>query len=340
MTIIYDSRDHFGVLFKLQGSVWPKVLPFCILNIVITIVLHYLLGNTSWDFTFDGGVGYRFISTLVAFFTISNLASTYGRFWEARGHLGTALLECNMLAARSALYTAHDPSDKADAWRGTLKRNLTDLIDVALFMIQEERASLLFNLMDLKTKSLDFARHGLKRTDTLVQSSNSIMEGKDVMGCAMRVDATILTSAEHVEGGCKNSAELLGRSAAIVGAYFNLIKFSTTPRPFVITQMGRTLVFIWVMSLPGAVLRDHKEGLYEAIFLVFLVTYGFMGLTLVEIELHDPLGNDANDLETERYLELIKIDIEHLLGKDSMSSEGTLLTNAYHVSQGGGYGSV
>jgi len=340
MTIIYDSEDHFGVLFKLQGSVWPKVFPFCVVNILLTIGVYYLLGNTSVDLTFDGGVGYRFISTLVSFFTISNLASTYGRFWEARGHLGTALLECNMLAARTALYSAHDHSDRADAWRATLKRNLTELIDVALFMIQEERASLLFNLMDFKTKSLDFARHGLKKTDKLIKSCNSIMEGKDVMGCAMKVDATILTSEEHVEGGCKNSAELLGRSAAIVGAYFNLIKFSTTPRPFVITQMGRTLVILWVITLPGAILSSHQTELYEAIFLVFLVTYGFMGLTLAEIELHDPLGNDANDLETARYLELIKNDIEHLLGKDSMSSEGTLLTNAYHVSQGDGYGSV
>ena len=89
------------------------------------------------DLTFDGGVGYRYISVLVSFFTISDLGSTYGWFWEARGHLGTVLLEFNMMASRSALYTAHDPSDRADAWRATLNRNLVDLIDVAFFVIQE-----------------------------------------------------------------------------------------------------------------------------------------------------------------------------------------------------------
>mmetsp|Transcript_12697 Transcript_12697/g.23403 ORF Transcript_12697/g.23403 Transcript_12697/m.23403 type:complete len:340 (-) Transcript_12697:129-1148(-) len=339
MTIIYNAEDHFHVICKLQGSVWPKVLPFCIFNIILTIGVYYLHIYTCIDLTFNGGVGYRYISVLVSFFTISNLSSTYGRFWEARGHLGTALYECNMLAARTALYTAHDPSDKADVWRATLKNNLIKLIDTALYMIQDDRASLLFNLMNFETNSLDFERHGLKNTDNLTSSVSSIIKEKNVMACAMKVDATIITADKHVVDGCKNEGELLTRSAGIVAAYFNLIKFSTTPRPFVIAQMGRTLVFLWVLSLPGAVLNDHKTELFESIFLVFLVTYGFLGLTLVEIELHDPLGNDENDLETARYLKLIKCDIESLLGKDSLSSQGKLLTSAYHVSHGG-YGGI
>ena len=114
------------MLFKLQGFVWPKVLPFCVFTIVVTIGVYYLLGHTSVDLTFNRGVGYRFISVLVSFFAISNLGSTYGRLWKARRHLGTALLECIMMVSRSVLYTAHNPSDKANAWRATLKRNLTD----------------------------------------------------------------------------------------------------------------------------------------------------------------------------------------------------------------------
>lgn len=91
-----------------------------------------------------------------------------------------------------------------------------------------------------------------------------------------------------------------------------------------------------------AVLNTHKDELYEAMFLVFLVTYGFMGLTLAEIEMHDPLGNDDNDLETERYCKLIKCDIETLLGPASLSSEGKLLMLPYteRLSGRGSYGGV
>merc|ERR1711935_263383 len=124
-----------------------------------------------------------------------------------------------------------------------------------------------------------------------------------------------------------------------MGAYFNLIKFSTTPRPLIIEQMGRTLTFIWILTLPCAVLYGKPDEIYEALFLFFIVTYGFIGLTLTNVELADPLGNDPNDLETEKYLEIIKCDIEKLLGEKSLSSKGTLLSSAYE-SGGNGYGSV
>ena len=89
-----------------------------------------------------------------------------------------------------------------------------------------------------------------------------------------------------------------------------------------------------MLILPSAVLNTHPTELYESLFLVFLVTYGFIGLTFVEIELHDPLGDDANDLETVRYLKLIKCDIERILGKESLSSEGKLLASPYNGARG------
>ncbi len=57
---------------------------------------------------------------------------------------------------------------------------------------------------------------------------------------------------------------------------------------------------------------------------------------MADIEMHDPLGDDPNDLEPMRYFNLMKADIESLLGEKSLSSEGKLLTNAYSD----GYGSV
>ena len=230
------------MIFKLQGSVWPKVLPFCLFNVLVTAGVYFLLEHTGIDLTFNGGLGYTFISTVVSFFVISNLGSTYGRFWEARGHLGTALYEANMLAARAALYTAHDESDRADVWRSTLKKHLIKLMDSIMYMVQDEHASLIFNLMDHEAKTLDFERHGMSSSSLhTISSVSSILEEKNVVQDAMRVDATILTAGSFVKDGCKNSGELTGRTASIVSAYFNLIKFSTTPRPFVLTQMGRTV---------------------------------------------------------------------------------------------------
>jgi len=344
MTIIYDSSDHLNVLFNLHGSVWPRVLPFCLLNCLLTIVIYNVPHYFDIDITFNGGVAYEFISVLVSFFTIDRLSTTYDRYWEAREYLGDVITQCNMLAARTALFTAHDPSDKADMWRITLKNNLTRLIDQALFMIQDDHASLLFNATDTETKGIDVGRLSpMKRRESLrgAHLLEEIVGRKDVMACAMDVDATILTVNDHVGAGGNSLMieELLARSSAIVEAYFKLIKFSTTPVPFVLTQMGRTLLFLWVFTLPLAVLNTHPEEPYESMFLVFLVTYGFLGLALVEIELHDPLGDDDNDLETKRYLTLIKANVDTILGKESLSSEGKLLTSPY-VANPGKYQSI
>jgi len=120
---------------------------------------------------------------------------------------------------------------------------LIKLIDSIMYMVQDERASLIFNLMDHEAKTLDFERHGISSSPSLhtMTSVSSMLEEKNVVQDAMRVDATILTAGSFVKDGCKNSGELTGRTASIVSAYFNLIKFSTTPRPFVLTQMGRTV---------------------------------------------------------------------------------------------------
>lgn len=55
--------------------------------------------------------------------------------------------------------------------------------------------------------------------------------------------------------------------------------------------------------------------------MVFLITYGFAGLLLAEVEMHDPLGHDDNDIETDRYTKFILEDIAQSLGPKGHSSE-------------------
>lgn len=75
-------------------------------------------------------------------------------------------------------------------------------------------------------------------------------------------------------------------------------KFLTTPVPFPLIQMTRTIVLVYVFTLPMVFLKDDAVNLmYEHCVLVFLLTYGFVGLELVSIELDDPFGNDDNDFE-------------------------------------------
>lgn len=75
-----------------------------------------------------------------------------------------------------------------------------------------------------------------------------------------------------------------------------LAKISATPYPFPTTQMTRILLFVWMFTLPFA-LVNNAEDPYSTPVLMFFITYGFFGLEFVAIELDDPFGTDPNDLE-------------------------------------------
>lgn len=61
--------------------------------------------------------------------------------------------------------------------------------------------------------------------------------------------------------------------------------------------MARTLVFLYVFTVPFVLLSDEDSGVIAHCFMVFVVTYGFVGLELVAIELDNPFGDDPNDFD-------------------------------------------
>ena len=60
--------------------------------------------------------------------------------------------------------------------------------------------------------------------------------------------------------------------------------------------MGRTFVFVWAFTLPFAIVQDISN-IYAACCALFFITFGFIGIELVSIELDDPFGDDPNDLD-------------------------------------------
>ena len=58
--------------------------------------------------------------------------------------------------------------------------------------------------------------------------------------------------------------------------------------------MTRTFLFVWVFSLPMVLVADN-DNTVEVLVLMLFITYGFIGLEYVSMELDDPYGNDPND---------------------------------------------
>jgi predicted membrane chloride channel (bestrophin family) len=62
--------------------------------------------------------------------------------------------------------------------------------------------------------------------------------------------------------------------------------------------MARTFMFLYVFTIPFVLLGD-QSSIFAHCFMVFLLTYGFVGLETVSIELDNPFGDDPNDFDNE-----------------------------------------
>ena len=90
--------------------------------------------------------------------------------------------------------------------------------------------------------------------------------------------------------------KLLNYVTAFDKAFSGLEKLINTPFPFPLVQMARTFLFFWVFTLPLALVNNTRET-FEVMIVVFFITYGFIGLEYVSIELDDPFGDDPNDFD-------------------------------------------
>ena len=60
--------------------------------------------------------------------------------------------------------------------------------------------------------------------------------------------------------------------------------------------MARTILIFWVYTLPFA-LQHTPYPLWGMCGIMFLLTYGFMGIESVCLEMSDPFGDDPTDFD-------------------------------------------
>lgn len=60
----YDQSSHITVLLRMYGSVWPKVLPYCLANVLWTLIIYVLSKTGTFDLTLHSNAAHTFMSTL------------------------------------------------------------------------------------------------------------------------------------------------------------------------------------------------------------------------------------------------------------------------------------
>lgn len=128
--IINYDQDLFSTLFQMYGSVWPKVYPYCCVNVLLTFSIFFLRHN-GIDPTFPSS-GHSFMAIMVSFLIVSRAQTIYSRYMQQRDQLGQLFRASRDLVQHIYVLTAHNKTAKAKDWRNRCVYHIIVLIRVTI----------------------------------------------------------------------------------------------------------------------------------------------------------------------------------------------------------------
>lgn len=323
--VTYNDRDHLSVLCQMHGSVWPKVLPFCVFNACLFVIIFYVREIYSVDLTFSS-LGHKYMAIIAAFLLVSRNKIVLNRFWEARAHLGTCFRSCQELVSLVAVLTIGETGAGAKSYRLNVSHRTILLLRVAMASLEykntnrapwrvpemprEEQIEFEELFPSLSENDHDAGAKAVRRRLRRTMANNKWAQTEEqvlsydalrpplVLGYQLRETILFPRNGTSLVRPFKIPEELrlLDQVNAFMKAYHSLIKVISSPVPFPWIQMARTFAFFWVFTMPFA-LCHNAETVVQPALNAFFITYGFVGLAFVTMELDDPFGDDPNDFD-------------------------------------------
>jgi predicted membrane chloride channel (bestrophin family) len=319
---VYDSSNHWAVMTQLKlGSIWPKVIKYCIANVVNTVFVVMMQRHYGIDLSFSDR-GHTFMSMMVSFLMVTRSNIAYSRYMEARTDLSNAMTACRELVSHAVAFTRYERGDDAKKWRTDLAKRTIKLLTAVVSALQYQNTGI-----DTWKEPALSAQEKLA-LKSAVQTSNE----RTPLVLAMWVQSTIASNVEFLKTKDKEGKEipmlhankelkLYSQLSDFVKSYHGLMKLISTPFPFPLVQMTRTFLFIWIFTLPWVLVNDLKK-FPALIFTVFFITYAFVGLELVAIELDDPFGDDDIDFAVKK-LALVTFQDIYIFIYDADGEDGS-----------------
>ena len=315
----YDDDSHWKVLTQSYGSVWPRVLPYCLANVALTAVVYYLKHFAIVDLTSDP-LGSRYLSLLMSFLVVTRVKITYDNYmWNARC-LSQAFQAIRDLVQWTCVLTMSDTSAKAKQWRHDVAYAAIVLLRVTVAVLEfrsnpdqvpwqvpelpatpENRSFLYLN------KDVDDPLGHLAPEERT--SLDEAYRAPVALAHQLRQQIMKQRDGHWLKPGtfshpCNEELRLLDFCGAFLKQFSGLKIHMTTPLPFPLVQLTKTSLFVWIFTLPFYVCHTEYRQAVLCFLIVFLITFGFIGLEFVAMELSDNFGDDAVDFDDLGYAQL------------------------------------
>ena len=287
------------------------MLPYCIVNTLLTLLLLYLL-SIDIDLTVSEW-GHEFMSVLASFLLITKFNLTLGVYYEMQSNLlkiGRATRQIAMLAC---CLTKQQQNQKAAAvWRSEVAFRALVLLSATSTMLTkvndldaweapgvsiEELGPLV--LLD---PNMSYEKHELSQIPRNInprqyEAGHSLPSDLNLRVPTMLAHQLCQTVALMPQLDSMQVKQLTDQVELFLEGFHGIRVYLNIPLPFSMIQMARIFLVLYVFTMPFAILSaDLKLADAQVVLLVFIMTYGFMGLEIVSTNLDDPFGSDPSDL--------------------------------------------
>ncbi|MBI2388026.1 MAG: hypothetical protein HYV09_00290 [Deltaproteobacteria bacterium] len=286
--IVEDKLGYLRLLFRVRGSVLPRIWRRVVVTTVIAFLLTLLEENYPQLRLSLTPTPFTLIGLALGIFLGFRNNTSYDRFWEGRKLWGQ-LVNTSRILARQLLLFLHVPRlspTQSDADREELARireAQRDMIHRTIAFAHALRMHLRGEppfeklAQHLPQDEVELLRADRNVPDAILARLAERVQAAWRRGWidplhVMRVDAS-LGELTNIQGGCE--------------------RIRNTPIPFSYTVLIHRIVAVYCLLLPF--------GLYETVKLatplvVLFVSYAFFGLDAIGDEIEDPFGTDLNDL--------------------------------------------
>lgn len=283
-------RKKYSLNWLWKASIIPEVLPLvlcygCIS--VLVVVLHQSGVNVSFS-----TIGLAIPAVVLGLLLVFRTNTAYERFWEARKLWGSQINTTRSLA--QSIWTLIPTIDKFHAQE---KQKITQLLPAfavatKLHLRSEPINQKLTNL--ISSQQYELLRQQAHPPLTILgwlrgwvkqQSQDNLIDNRESI---------------YLFG-------LLDILNANLGAYERILN---TPIPLAYSLHLRHLIYLYCLLFPFQVVDSLK---WLTIPATCLVTFALFGIEEIGVEIQDPFGYDENDLELDRYCEIIQHNVEEIM---------------------------
>ena len=285
-----NAVSLWGVIFRLEGNIMFAVLPLCILNFTLLLLVEYV--REQYHFALSSQ-GHGFLTLLVSFLVISKVNLAYDRFKAVRRFAGAgaiALRELIQMTIAVSIRTMNSEREKElRYWRSECVDKVTELLDVSVCVLQNRSLAKHFAYnKELKAPPVQ-----------KVVSDSEAFEREEIVQDPLTLIQSLRLHLYCTPGlGLEllERVHLVNKLQEYTSCYTHLLGMASTPLPFPLVQMGRAFLMIWIFSMPLVLLDGPFSSIWAAQIFLFFLTYGFVGLELVSIKISDPFGNSRDDV--------------------------------------------